>query len=313
LSRFRRSWVVGTDYEERAVRVVVTGASGQLGAYATPALRRAGHEVLGWGIEGAPRVDLTDARTTLARLDAERPDAIIHLAAVSSYEAVFRDPRRGEAVNVAGTRVLADWCRANGRPLVFTSTDAVFDGAQGWYHEGHRAKPILAYGRTKLAAEASVLDVPGGLVARLSLLFGPSRCGRVGSYDRSLAALRRGETLSFFEDEYRTPLDYATAATILVRLFGSGATGLVHVGGRERLSRFDLMRRAVPALAIDPSLIRANRRADVLLTEPRPADTSLDTTRLASLLPDLERPGVAEAVAAMEASATSDAASGPLR
>ena len=56
-------------------------------------------------------------------------------------------------------------------------------------------------------------------------MFGPSRRGRPAYFDRAIAALRRGEPRTFFEDEFRTPLDYATAAAILVRLLESDATG----------------------------------------------------------------------------------------
>src|SRR5262249_52267952 len=151
---------------------------------------------------------------------------------------------------------------------------------------------ILAYGRSKLEAERPVLAATRGLVARLSLLFGPTPSRRPGFFDLAMEALHRGESRSFFEDEFRTPLDYRTASDLLVRLVESEAVGIAHVGGPERLSRFELMRRAALAAGIDSHLVRAGRQADAALPEPRPADVSLDTTRLAGLLPDLARPSV---------------------
>jgi dTDP-4-dehydrorhamnose reductase len=108
--------------------------------------------------------------------------------------------------------------------------------------------------------------------------------------------MRRGEPQTLFEDEFRTPLDLATAARALVGLAEVGATGIVHLAGRERMSRYDLIRRAAIALGIDPALVRANRRVDATFPEPRPADVSLDTTRLASLLPGLDRPSIERAI-----------------
>jgi dTDP-4-dehydrorhamnose reductase len=171
----------------------------------------------------------------------------------------------------------------------------VFDGSRWWYRETDVPRPILAYGRTKAAAESLVLAVPGGLVARISLLFGPSRIGREGFYDRALGALRAGQDQSFFEDEYRTPIDYATAARVLVALCGRDLAGIVHVAGRQRLSRHELMSRVAQALDLDASLVRPNRRADVALSEPRPEDLSLETSFLDDLFPDLDRPVVEEA------------------
>ena len=121
--------------------------------------------------------------------------------------------------------------RTHDRRLVYTSTDLVFDGSRSWYREEDPAQPILVYGQTKHAAERFVLDTPNGLVARLTLLFGPSRSGKEGYFDRTTAALKSGVPQAFFTDELRTPLHYAIAARILIRLAESETRGLLHVGG----------------------------------------------------------------------------------
>lgn len=289
------------------MRIVVTGASGRLGSELLDRLARTGrHEVRAWS--GATRgtraglalrpVDLADETAIDRALEEDDPEAILHAGCLSTAEAVRREPERARAVNVEATRRLAGWASARERRLVFTSTDLVFDGSRSWYGEDDPARPVLAYGQTKLDAEAHVLGAPRGLVARLSLLFGAPDSAAPDFIALALAALRRGEPRSFFVDEFRTPLPYSAAAEALVRLIESDATGIVHVGGRERLSRFDLMRRAAIASGIDPSLVLPGRQADVVLAEPRPADVSLATTRLAALLPDLERPPVEAVLAA---------------
>ena len=190
---------------------------------------------------------------------------------------------------VRATEVLSGWAHENGRSIIFTSTDLVFDGARSWYREDDEAAPNLEYGRTKLAAES-----PGTRESAAAWSFGSAcsmalreRLGWPISTRRSPTCVQVSRR-PFFEDEFRTPLDYATAAaSILVRLVGSGVTGIIHAGGPERVSRFELMQRAARVLGADPSLVRANRRADAPGAEPRPADVSLDTTLLRSLLPDL--------------------------
>jgi dTDP-4-dehydrorhamnose reductase len=288
------------------MRVVLTGASGQLGSNIVARLVEDGHEVWAWsgtemgrrsGVELRP-VELTDAEAVGKELATADPEVIIHTAALSAAETVRRDPALGRAVNVEATARLAEWAAAHGRRLVYTSTDLVFDGARSWYREEDQAAPILAYGRTKLEGETPVLAAPRGLVARMSLMYGPSLSGRESYYDRTLAGLRQGTPQTFFEDEYRTPLDLETAATILVRLAESDVRGLVHVAGPERVSRFELVRRLAVAHGLDPALVRANRQADITFPEPRPVDVSLDTTRLRSLLPDLRLPTIEEAIAA---------------
>ena len=287
------------------MRIVVTGASGQVGSYLIDRLAGGPHEVVAW-CGGAPKargelrlrpVDLTDPLAVAAALDQADPDVVIHLAAISSTEAARRDPGLAKAVNVAGTGLLAAWAARHDRRLLYTSSDLVFDGSKSWNREDDPALPILEYGRTKHAAEHAVLATRRGLVARLSLLFGASRSGQAGYFDRAMAALRAATPQSFFIDEFRTPLDFDTAAGILIRLAESDATGLIHVGGNERLSRFELMRRAAVAQGIDPGLIHVSNRAGVPSDEPRPADVSLDTSRLAGLFPDFERPALEAALA----------------
>jgi dTDP-4-dehydrorhamnose reductase len=245
-------------------------------------------------------VELTDRAALEGALDAADPEVVVHCAALSAVDAVWRDPVRGRAVNVEATARIAAWCGQRDRRLISTSTDLVFAGTRSWYREDDPAEPILEYGRTKLEAESLVLAIPRGLVTRLCLLYGPSRSGRDTYIDRTLALLGRGEPQSFFTDEYRTPLDFATASRILAALVRAETTGLLHVAGRERVSRFELVRRVVVALGLDPQLVRGTRQADAALAEPRPADVSLDTSRLAALFPDLHRPSIEEAVATFE-------------
>ena len=294
------------------MKILVTGASGQLGAYLLDELGRSGHDIVAWsgsvqGDRGAVAlvpIDLADLDAIEPALDRDRPAAVIHAAAISSAEAVRLDPDRAEIVNVRATRRIAEWAESRGRRFVFTSTDLVFAGTRAMNREDEPAEPVLAYGRTKRAAEravlidpvSAVLTHPVAAVARLPLLYGPSRSGRPSFFDRSMAALQRGEPQTFFEDEYRTPLDYRSAAQGLVRLATSDVAGLIHLAGGERLSRFELMTRAAAALGIDPSLVRANRQADAILAEPRPADVSLDTSRWRKLFPDQPWPTVEEAL-----------------
>jgi dTDP-4-dehydrorhamnose reductase len=286
------------------MRVVLTGASGQLGSYLVEELIRSGHRVFPWsrnaagsrcGLDLRP-VDLTDEAAVHAALAESDPEVVVHAAAMAASDEVRKDPDRGRAINVDGTRRLASWCRVHERRLVFTSTDLVFDGTRPWYREEDDPRPIMAYGRTKAAAEPAVIDIPGGTVARLSLLYGLSSSGRESFFDRALAALRAGHQQVCFEDEFRTPLDYRTAARVLVRLAECGPGGIVHVAGRERVSRFELMRRVAGVLGIDPTLVRSNRREEVSLAEPRPADVSLKTARLEAILPDLHRPSIEGAI-----------------
>jgi dTDP-4-dehydrorhamnose reductase len=243
-------------------------------------------------------VELTDPDVVFRVLADCDPDVIVHLAAISAIDVAQKDPVQTRAVNVQATRHLAEWASSRSRRLVFASTDLVFDGTRSGYVETDQPSPLGVYGQTKVEGERFVLEA-GGLVARLSLLYGPSRSQRKGYFDMTIAALAAGIPQTFFHDEFRTPLDYDSAARLLIRLAESPSSGIVHVAGPERMSRFDLMRRAAVALGIDPSLIRANARSEVSFALPRPADLSLNCGRLEHLLGNLDIPPVEEAVARM--------------
>src|SRR5207302_4863142 len=125
--------------------------------------------------------------------------------------------------------VLAELAAQGGARLLFVSTDLVFDGEHAPYREGDRPAPLSVYGRSKAAAEAAVRAVPRGVVARVSLLFGPTVVGRPSFFDDQVAALRGRRPLTLFEDEWRTPLDYSTAARALLGVLHSDFLGVVHV------------------------------------------------------------------------------------
>jgi dTDP-4-dehydrorhamnose reductase len=158
---------------------------------------------------------------------------------------------------------------------------------------------VSVLGRCKGEAEAAMEHLPRGLVARVSLLYGPAPAGRPSFFDESVRALRQGRPLTLFADERRTPLDLATAARALVELARSDVTGTIHVGGPQRLSRLEMGRRLAHFLGVDGANITAARRDDVPAAEPRPRDVSLDSSRWRGLLPDLAWPAWEEALRQM--------------
>lgn len=290
------------------MKVLVTGATGQLGAYVMERLAGSPFEVVGLGGRTGGRVagiearpfDLTDADGLGRLLDEIEPDVVLHLAAVSRAEDAFRDPVTARRVNITSTDRLARWAAGHGARLVFTSTDLVFDGILGDFDEQEPTGPVLEYGRTKEAAEVVAEGSPEVLITRLSLLYGPSRNGRPTFLDSAMEDLKKGQSRRFFEDEFRTPLDYRTAADVLVQLLDRrDVTGVLHVGGPERMSRFGLMSRCVETMGLDASLVLANRMADARFDEPRPKDVSLNTDRLRGVMPRLTRPSVEDAIRLM--------------
>jgi dTDP-4-dehydrorhamnose reductase len=286
------------------MRILVTGASGQLGGYLLRELRRRDESVIAWSgshtgsLFGYPlrQVDLADKNAVVAAFREARPDAILHSGALASVADCYKDAERARRVNTLGSAVLAELADEAAIRLVHVSTDLVFDGRRGGYREEDAVGPLSTYGRTKAEAEEAVLAYAGALVVRVPLLFGPSLIGRPNFFDQQTAALREGKLISLFHDEWRTPLDYHTAALALIALLEADFIGILHVGGPERISRLEMGQRLASFLRRDPAVLVAVSRDSTPAAEPRPCDTSLDSSRWRRLLPRLPWPRWDEAV-----------------
>ena len=295
------------------MRLLITGASGQLGAYLLRELRGTSDAVTAWSgkkpqaLFGFPvePVDLVDPSRVADAFVRASPTVVIHAAAVASIAGCYRDPDHAWTINTYATEQLADLAAEAGARLVFVSTDLVFDGARGEYFEENVPAPLSIYGKTKRAAEEAILPRRNTVVARLSLLYGPTLTGRPTFFDQQVMALRNGQPLRCFVDEWRGPLDYPTAARALLALARSnyqGYNGLLHMSGPERLSRWEMARKMAAVLNLDSSSIVPVRRDEVPAPEPRPRDTSLSCVRWRVNFPEQPWPTMETALRDMIAS-----------
>jgi dTDP-4-dehydrorhamnose reductase len=244
-------------------------------------------------------VDLADADAVAHAFAAAQPKVVLHAAAMAKVADCHRDPGPAQRINGHATGQLAELSRQAGARLLFVSTDLVFDGKCGNYREQDEAAPLSVYGRTKLAGERALLDQANGVVARVSLLYGPSLTGRPTFFDEQVAALTSGRPLNLFVDEWRTPLDLPTAASALVQLLLSDRTGLFHIGGPQRLSRWEMGQEVATLLGKGGASFVAAKQADASAPEPRPRDVSLDSSKWRAGFPELSLPTMREALRRM--------------
>ncbi len=288
-------------------RLLITGASGQLGSYLLREACARDIPTVAWSRRPAvttfdcdcQSVDLREVDTVVAAFREARPDLVIHAAALSSIGACFENAMEARQTNTTATRLVAELAERGGVRMVYISTDLVFDGEAQWYREDACPAPLSVYGRTKVAAERCVLGHARQLVLRLSLLFGPSINGRESFFDQQLNALRTAAPCRLFADEWRTPLSLLAAARAVLTAADSGATGLLHLGGPERMSRLEMGTRLANVMGADASRISAINRCDVESPEPRPRDTSLCCDLWKHTFPDVSSPSFEDALRAM--------------
>ena len=102
-----------------------------------------------------------------------------------------------------------------------------------------------------------------------------------------------------FQDEWRTPISLHVAAQGLLAAAAAEVTGILHLGGPDRLSRLEMGQRLCRLLGKDERLCQAACRDDVTTGEPRPRDTSLDCGLWDRLLDGFERPGYDDSLRAL--------------
>lgn len=271
-------------------RLLIIGSSGFVGGW----LAQLGRQE--WDvIEGARRarsqasvadgggsvvIDLAQPAGLRAAFDAARPSAVILTAAMADIDRCEREAEVTDLVNHRGAVAVARECQRIGARLVFTSTDAVFDGLTPPYAEDAVPTPVNHYGRTKALAEAGIRAlVPKGVIVRPSLVLGfsagvgnelekPPGAAQAGespalqgaannSYlDKLAATLRAGKTVTVPTGELRNPIDVATFAGVLLELAArSDASGVFHVGASDKMSRYELARRLAAELGCSPEQV----------------------------------------------------------
>ncbi|MGD9703343.1 MAG: dTDP-4-dehydrorhamnose reductase [Acidimicrobiia bacterium] len=260
------------------MRVLVTGASGQLGRDVTLACESVGDDVVA-ADRGA--LDVTSRDAVLGAVTALRPDAVIHCAAWTAVDACESDTDRAWLVNALAVRHVADACRRVDAHLVHVSTDYVFSGTKPTpYTEWDTPDPLSAYGRSKLGGEHEAESAGiGATVVRTSWVCGEHGSNMVKTILR-LAAER--PELTFVDDQIGHPSFCADLAPVLRRLAVDRRPGIHHVTNQGAVSWFEFARDVVAASGRDPAMVQPIATADLQPARPapRPANSVLDNAAL---------------------------------
>jgi dTDP-4-dehydrorhamnose reductase len=261
-------------------RLLLTGASGQLGSAVADAFRD-------WDLlpHTSASLDIADLAAVERVLAAARPDVVVNCAAFNDVDGAEDRPEIAMAVNAFAVRSLARACEACGATLVHYSTDFVFDGvAERPYVEADVPTPKSAYGASKLLGEWFALDAPRAFVLRVESLFGtlPGWTGRRGSLEAIVTGLERGDDVRVFSDRVVSPGYIHDIAAATRHLVGAAAPpGLYHCVNDGFATWEDIAREAARQLTIDPRLT-AVPVDSVRFKASRPKYCALSTAKLAA-------------------------------
>lgn len=210
------------------MRVLVTGANGQLGLDVVQCFRRSGHEVQGLG---HAELDITDSDQCSEVISKSRSEAIIHCAAYTAVDAAESDADGAYLVNAVGTRNVALAAERVGAKLIYISTDYVFSGnADLPYSEYDPTDPKTVYGQSKLAGEQMVRDFCSKwFIVRTSWAFGLNGSNFVKTM------LRLGQekhVLQVVNDQQGSPTYTVDLARFLLELLPTQKYGTYHASNR---------------------------------------------------------------------------------
>lgn len=258
-------------------KVVIFGHKGQLGKDLVKSFQSE-YEVVGYDL---PEWDITSP-DIYKLLDDSAPDLVINSSAYTNVDMAEKEIDKAFLVNEIGARQVADLANQWGSPVVYYSTDYVFDGMQRRpYREDDIPNPLSVYGRSKLAGEKSVMDYnPKHYILRTAWLYGP---GGNNFIEKMIHLSKTAEKLEISEDEIGSPTYTWDLAQITKRMVETQKYGLYHAVNSGECSRYQWIKTCFEYLNIKTPIIPCSR-AKFVLPAPRPAYSAMDNRKIMAVI-----------------------------
>lgn len=269
------------------MKILLTGANGLLGQKLVQLLgKQAQTEVIATGL-GESRILELPANTVFKTCDVsheaevlqlvaqEKPDVIIHAAAMTQVDDCEKEPEKCHRLNVEATAHMVKAAEAVGAHLIHLSTDFIFDGEAGPYDEEAEAHPISVYGHSKLEAEKLVMAsaCPWSIV-RTVLVYGIAPgLSRSNIILWVKASLEQGKTIQVVDDQFRTPTlaeDLAMGCWLIAQ---KKAVGVFNISGADFLTPYAMALKTAAYFGLDAILIQKASAATFSQPAKRPPRT----------------------------------------
>lgn len=257
------------------MKILVTGATGQLGHDICEELKRRGIVFLG---TSSRDFNLTSPEDVFRYIMQYAPDAIIHCAAYTAVDQAEEEPDLCRAVNVDGTRAIARCCQELGAKLLYVSTDYVFPGkGERPYEVDDPTGPLDVYGRTKLEGEWAVREfLDKFFIVRVSWVFGKNG----NNFVRTMLRLAETRTeISVVCDQFGSPTYTADLAPLLCDMVMTKQYGVYHATN-EGFCTWAELAEAIFSVAGKRVLVRPVSSSQYPAKAIRPLNSRLDKTSL---------------------------------
>lgn len=276
------------------MKILLTGANGLLGQNLVYALFMSGHTVVATGkgpcrfdYSGSDRVryyelDIVDYQDWKRLQEREESfDQIIHGAALTQVDQCELSKEEAFNVNVKAVQYLLELFEPQKTPILYVSTDFVFDGEKGNYSEEDATGPINWYGQTKVEAENLVKEYSGPWsIARTCLVYGQVRYGtRANMISWVKENLENDRPIKVVSDQWRTPTYVLDLVAGIILMIDKKAEGIYHISGEEGMTPFDMATQTAKHFGLNEELIEKVDAA--VFTQPgkRPPKTGFNISK----------------------------------
>lgn len=210
-------------------------------------------------------------------------DVVVHAAGIASVDYVEKHYAESLESNLVGTLNITSACRRADIPLVYVSTNAVFDGLKPPYSEDDPVNPVNKYGRIKVECERLVREtLQHYTIMRPILMYGWNHAvTRPNPATWIYEKLMRGEAVDLVDDVTENPLYNIECGRLLWAIAAKRPAGIVHAAGKDAVNRWQFALKVAEVFGLDATLIRRVPSSHFPSIAARPPNTTLDTRRMA--------------------------------
>jgi len=266
------------------VRILITGASGMLGATLASAWRdkytvfATDHTNFNNNtVKNFKEFDLlSDSYEEL--INWSTPDVIIHCAAITNVDQCEEQPKQAVAVNAGSVKKLLQSINNNTK-IIFISSEAVFSGVQHLASENDKTTPQTVYGESKVAAEKYLKEAGNShLIIRTTIVGKNINTNRTGFVEWLVNSAKHKKEITLFDDVFFTPITIWDLMEELEWVLENNVFGTIHIAGKRLISKFEFGKQIYERLGFNASLIHKGSVDNVCFQAKRSKDMSIDSS-----------------------------------
>ncbi len=284
------------------MKILITGGSGLLGANVSKDLKDK-HEIVATHYDKSPvaikgvglvKLNIVEQEAVNKIIRKVSPELVIHAAAITDSGFCEQNNEEAYAVNVDGTKNVAEAAENVKAKLIYLSTGFVFDGKKGLYKEQDIPNPLSYYSKTKLEGEKVLQQFPNQLIFRTDL-YGWNILDKLSFAEWIIDNLGKKQQINLYSNIFFSPILVNDLSEIFVKAAEKDLKGIHNVAGSERASRLGFAEQTADIFALDKTFINPVVHEDPLM----PEDTSIDCSKIQKAL-SIKLPNIKDGLVRMK-------------